>query len=210
LIALSYSIVAAVTVFVMLRLRGWGHNLQAVAADADLAETVFGLSRSRVEWTTAAAVAIILAPAGLFYAAGHGVTPTTGTDMSLLAFVAAIVAGRSRPIGAVLVVILLVAVRSVSIRWPLSQFILVVAGGAAMVVALRAHWVACTRVATIATVACAVCVVALVCLRWYPLDTLSFFTMPSAFQDVAPYIFIVGWLLIKPRLGHLLWPERRV
>lgn len=112
---LAYAVVSTCIVAQLLRSRSWGRRLRAVAADPELSTAVFAIRQRRIAWMTVLAASAVAAPAAVIHAASHGVSPETGTEMGLTAFIANVVAGRARPIGAVLVAVLLVAVRSVAI-----------------------------------------------------------------------------------------------
>ncbi len=77
-----------------------GMAIEAVAADPELARTVFNIDRKRIEWVVVLGSSAVIAPVGFLYAVGHGVEPSTGSSQALLAFVCTIATGKFRPLWA--------------------------------------------------------------------------------------------------------------
>lgn len=205
-----YALFAVLVVATLLRTRGWGRRLQAVAADPDFASAVLGISQRRIALSTALIASAITAPAAILYAASHGVSPSTGVDIGLVAFVATIVAGRERPLGAAGVAVLLVALRSASIRWTIWEL------SGAIVFGGVAFWIAgwwCEAIAGRVAIGLAAGVAGFVMVRsvgevaptWLPAVVI-----PASFQDVVPYLLIVLGLMFRPAGLLSLRPERAV
>jgi branched-subunit amino acid ABC-type transport system permease component len=189
--------VAAVCAFMawFLRRSGWARRLAAVAANADLAATVFGVSRRRIALQASLLTAGLVAPAAVLHAASHGVSPTTGIDIGLLAFVAAIIVGTGRPLGAAAAALGLVVLRSLAVRWPLWE-LLALASATAAIAALRRAPRSTERRATAGAalaIAGAALASRLVALRG------SAVVVPGSLQDVVPYAAVVVALLLRPR-----------
>lgn len=207
---LAYAVLAVSATACLLRFGGWGRQLQLVAADPDLAETSYGVSRRKIEWSVNLIIAALIAPAAIIYVAGHGVSPTTGTELSLMAFVAAIVAGRQRPIGAVFLVVLLVVLRSVAIRWPIPEFAFATCAGFVTLVSIRRIRADATVRLMLSCVAGIVCFGLVTLFREHADIQLTDATVPSQFQELIPYLAIVVALLIRPTGILASRPERKV
>lgn len=193
-----YAAAATVVVVVLTRSRKWGHRLQAVASNGSLASATLGISVNRVAWSVMLVASAIIAPAGVIYAVGHGVSPSTGVDVGLVAFIAAIIAGRNRPVGSAFVAFLLVLTRGAAIRfsiWEISGFLL----------AATATWYLLRLFGTGRFVAFVVTVAA-GCLgyqgitfieQWWK-PAMATAIIPAAFQDVVPYGVILVVVLFRP------------
>jgi branched-chain amino acid transport system permease protein len=127
-LAVGYALASILAVAWILHRTKFGHRLQVVAAGADLARTVFNLQPTRLEWHAVCLASAVLGPAGFLHAVGHGATSSSGARFGLLGFVAAIVAGRSRPLGAVFVAFALSVASSVAVRWPWTAQLIALCG----------------------------------------------------------------------------------
>lgn len=193
--SLIYSVITIVLIIVLLRVGDWGRDIKAVAANPEVAQSKFAINTVRVHWTTVGLVSLVIAPTAVFYGAGHGVSPTTAADIGLLAFVATIVAGKERPIGAVVTVVLLVIIRSVGIRWELTTVIASVAFiGALSVLYFRSMAPSRTSVVSVILLLVGAGVSGGVSLLKN-----DGFVVSAGFQDIVPYSAILMILLISPR-----------
>lgn len=207
--ATTYAVASTCLVALLLRSRSWGHRLRAVAADPELAAAVFAIRQRRLAWVTVLVASVVAAPAAVFHAASHGVSPTTGSEMGLTAFVANIVAGRGRPIGAVLIVILLVIMRSMAITRPLWEIVSII-GSAGVVAFVTKRRRMSTRVRPIVIVGAAMLAFCATLTLRTAIPSLSRgLVVPGSFQDVVPYTFIVIALLVWPQ-GVLVARRSRV
>ena len=207
LISFVYAVVSIAVTSGILYGAGWGRALQAVAADPEVAATVFGIKRRSLEWQVNMIVALIIAPCAVFYGAAHGVSPGTGVEMSLLAFVSAIVAGRGRPIGAVGVAGFLMIIRSAVIRSPLCDVIIYLSLGLAAYYGIQYSRSMTTK---IITVTLATLVAGGIRFVNDQMPTLfPNYVMPSEYQDVAIYAMVSIALLVKPT-GLFARPAERI
>jgi branched-subunit amino acid ABC-type transport system permease component len=191
--AAVYAAVACLVTALLLRHGDWRRRVLAVAGDHEIAAAVFAVPRSRVAMEVTVLASILVAPAGVLYAASHGVSPTTGVDMGLLAFVAAIVVGRGRPLGAAVMALLLIVLRSVAIRWPLPNLLVIGVAWVTVVASLPGRWSTVTGALRLAAVmSCGALALALS--RRLP-DWARYVVIPGSFQDVVPYT-VVGLLLV--------------
>jgi branched-chain amino acid transport system permease protein len=197
-IGVCYAVTATVAVVMLTRSHRWGHRLQAVASNASLASATLGISVNRVTWSVMLVASVIVAPAGVIYAIGHGVSPTTGVDIGLVAFVAAIIAGRNRPVTSALVAFLLVLIRGVAIRfsiWEILGFLL----------AATATWYLLSQFRT-SRLAASVAALAAGCFGYQGIlifeqrlsPTMATTIIPAAFQDVVTYSVILVIVLLRP------------
>ncbi len=172
--------------------------MKAVAADPDLASAVLGIRQKRIAFMTTLIASGIAAPAAVLYAASHGVSPSTGIDIGLMAFVATIVAGRERPLGAAGVALLLVAFRSAAIRWTVWELSgTVVSAGVAFW--LVGRWRAGIPGRVLGGVAAGVVGYLLMnSVKEVSPSWLAAVVIPANFQDVVPYLLILLGLLLRP------------
>ena len=196
LIAFGYATLAVIGLTLWLRARGLGHRLMISAADPEVAESVFAIDRARLAATTTWIASLLIAPAAVFFAIDHGVEPTTGANIGLTAFVATIVAGRQRPILGAAVALLLVITRSLAVRWSLSLLIAVAAG------ALLGGWLSRSAPSHTRRLAATLGGAAGLgmAVRWMEVgvEWVPIILVPSGFQEVVPYLLILGCLLAKP------------
>ncbi len=197
-IGMIYAMGALLVMALLLRSRGWGRRLSAVAADADFAESVLAVSQGRITWSASVVGSLVTAPAAVIYAASHGVTPSTGAEMGLLAFVATIVAGRGHPLGAVGVVILLVIIRSVAIRWTVLELTCVTSCAAGLYLLFFDRRIANVRT-SLAGVIGVVGGLWLAGVLQPRVSSRMSVVVPASFQDVVPFGFVIVGLLLKPR-----------
>jgi branched-subunit amino acid ABC-type transport system permease component len=208
--AMGYAVAAVVAVAILLHLPGWGQRLRAVAADPEIASAVLGIRPGRIAWASALFASVLVAPAAVLYGAGHGVSPSTGMDIGLTAFVAAIVAGRERPLGAAVTATFLVVLRSAAIRWSVWELSgAVISGG-------LAFWIGgCLCRAPAGRVLAGLATGAVVFLAIRTVSGASGgllppVVVPAEFQDVVPYVLILAGLLLRPAGLLSIQPERAV
>lgn len=197
-VGVAYALVAVIGVGVMLHTHGWGRRLHAVAADTEFASSVLGIDPSKVALSTAILASVVIAPAAIFYAAAHGVSPTTGADIGLTAFVATIMAGRGRPLGAAGVALMLVSARSVAIRWTIWEL------SGSIVIGVIGFWIAgrftdgpARRWGIGLALAAVGFFMISTGLESWP-EALPHVVIPASFQDVVPYVLVLAGLLLRP------------
>lgn len=205
LLALGYVAAATAVLAFLFHCTSFGKKLRALAADPEVARCVFGLNSDRLTWIAVVASSILLAPAGLLYSIGHGITPTTGSDIGLLAFVATIVAGRQNPLGAVGAALGLMVIATLAIRWTLNETIAAALAvgfvlGARMLFGFaRASARSALAGVTVAIVVAVAGVGSLASLIEHAFPgRVALAQMPSAFQPLVPYFVIVCALLVRP------------
>ena len=217
LCAAAYAAAATLVVALILHATRFGTKLEVIATNPEVAQTVFGLRKGRLAWAAMTLVSVIVAPAGLLLAIGGGVTPLTGFQQGLLAFVATITAGRRRPLAAPLVALLFVCVGSAAIRWTAFDLSLVAtcAATAAVVylVLIRKLPMYRWRKAFALALAAATLPVAAVLAAAFGAPAqggLWGAQLPAAFQPIVPYAVAVAALLWRPRGVLALRSERVV
>jgi branched-chain amino acid transport system permease protein len=206
ILSVAYTAVAVGAVALLVERSPFGHRLRALAADREIARSVFGLRPARLEWAAVLLASSIVGPAGFLYAVGQGVSPTSGARLALLGFVAAILAGRYRPLAAAGMALVLTVASSVAVRWSVANVLLAVVGLAVALhlgrVGIRSrygpHW------GLIAG-----CAAALVAAAEVAGVTPAIAHLPSAYQPLLPWLLAAVALLWRPQ-GVLAEPTGRV
>jgi branched-chain amino acid transport system permease protein len=202
LIGSAYVGLAAFGLFVVLKWTSFGKRLRTAAQDDEVAHCVFGVDLERLRWITMALASLVVAPAALLHCISHGVSPVSGAQQSLLAFVAAIVAGRGRPLGAAVVALILAVGAAAAVAWSLTDAaiaLLATFSVAAVVRAfaargrVRAGWAA-------ASTCTGGLIVALVVTRiaGRVLGAGANLRLPTEYQSLIPYVIVVLALLWRP------------
>lgn len=215
LCSLAYAALATLGVGLFLQRTRLGRKLDVVASDRELAQTVFGMREKQIAWAGMILASAIMAPAGLLHSIGSGILPETGTQQGLLAFVAAIAAGRRRPLAAPAVGMVLVCLGSIATRWSILGLLVlgffVSAGFLVNGLMKRARMSRRTRTCISALGILAVLPFVILLVNGLgPLADNSILgkQIPGAFQPLVPYFFVIVALLWRPQ-GVLAFRKAR-
>jgi urea transport system permease protein len=211
MISAAYAIVAVSVIAVVLRMTTFGKRLRAVGQDAEVAQSVFGIDVQRVTWMTVLLATALAAPAALLYCIGHGVSPVSGVQQGLLAFVASIVAGRERPLGAAIVASLLVVVTTLAVKTGIAELIgfgVMVAVGSYGLIRYANRLPAPVRLILLFVMTLAASGVVASLFEAQTLADVRGIRVPSEFQPLVPYALVAMALLWRPR-GVLVTAQER-
>jgi branched-subunit amino acid ABC-type transport system permease component len=202
LVSLAYALVMAACFGFLLYGTTSGKQLLVLSGDPEVAGCVFGIESEKLILRAVIASSVLLAPAGFLYSVGHGVTPSTGSELGLNAFVATIVAGRRRPLAAAVVALGMALLGTAAIRWNLSEWLSAALIGALLTLLWRyltsrtVHRDGLVSVASLASLVMAGPVATAI--NAVLPSTLGVAQLPSDFQPLVPYVAVVGALLWRP------------
>jgi branched-subunit amino acid ABC-type transport system permease component len=212
LISAIYAILALTVVAGIFHLTTFGKRLRTMAQDPEVAQAVFGIDVQRLAWLTVLLASALAAPAALLYCIGHGVSPFSGVQQGLLAFVASIVAGRERPLGSGFVALVLVVATTLAVKTGIVELIafsLLVRSAGYVVWRYGLHVPPLVRVTFLAGAVLLAARVVTALFEAAGLSQISGVRVPSEFQPLVPYALVAAALLWRPR-GVLFTAEERV
>jgi branched-subunit amino acid ABC-type transport system permease component len=128
---------------------------------------------------------------------GHGVAPASGSHVALLGLVAALVAGRNRPIGAAIVGLVFSVAASLAVRWPLVDLTIAVAVGGGLLLLSRRGAGLHSPTRSGPRVALVVCAALALLLGIASVFATPAY-LPSGYRPLVPWLIVICSLLWRP------------